>query len=423
VRSIKSSQLLRLFRIRDFSLLWSGSTVSLVGDGIYFVAVAWEVYRISNSPAALGAVGVAFSLPQIVFLLIAGVVTDRVNRRALMITASATSAVAIGLLGVLVELRVEQLWMIVALVAVYGASQAFFLPASVALTPTLVPAELLPRATAMNQLLQPLTTSLVGPALGGLIIAWGGTGAAFLIDGATFAIAVVSMALMSGGAVKRTADEGSVPKASALREAREAIGFVRSTPWIWAGLLAAAVANVALTGPLQILSPYIVKYNLHGGATDLGFIFAVGGLGAIATSIYIALRGTPRRSVTSIFLSWAVATFALVPIGFVTHSWHLMVISLVISAGLQVGNLVWFTLMGTLVPNDMLGRVSSLDVMISFSLTPLSSAMTGPAAILFGVRNTLIGAGLIGGAVTVGALFFRGVRDPERAPLVAPTSA
>lgn len=421
---VVSSPLLRLFRIRDYSLLWSGSTVSLLGDGIYFVAIPWEVYHLSSSPAAYGFVGAAFALPQVLFVLVGGVISDRLNRRALMIGASLSSAVAIGVLGLLIELRLEQLWMIGALVFLYGTSQAIFMPASKALTPSLVPVELLPQATAMNQLLEPITLAVVGPAAGGLIIAAFGTGAAFLVDSATFAVAVAAMALMSGGAIRRAAAEGPERKASVLREAREAIGFVRRTPWIWAGLLAAAIANVSLTGPLTVLTPYVVKYNLHGTATDLGLIFAVGGIGGVIAGAYVAVRGTPRRKVTWTFLSWAIATLAMSPIGFATATWQLMLLSIVIVGGLTLGNLIWFTLMGALVPNEMLGRVSSLDMMVSFSLAPVSNALTGPLALLAGVRNTLLGAGILGAVVGVAALLVPGVLDPEKADASpAPTSA
>jgi MFS family permease len=424
VSRVVSSPLLRLFRIRDYSLLWSGSTVSLFGDGIYFVAIPWEVYHLSSSPAAYGFVGAAFALPQVLFVLVGGVISDRLNRRALMVGASVSSAVAIGVLGLLIELHLEQLWMIGALVFLYGTSQAIFMPASKALTPSLVPVELLPQATAMNQLLEPITLAVVGPAVGGLIIAAFGTGAAFLVDSATFAVAVAAMALMSGGAIRRAAAEGPERKASVLREAREAIGFVRRTPWIWVGLLSAAIANVSLTGPLTVLTPYVVKYNLHGTATDLGLIFAVGGIGGVIAGAYVAVRGTPRRKVTWTFLSWAIATLAMSPIGFATATWQLMLLSIIIVGGLTLGNLIWFTLMGALVPNEMLGRVSSLDMMVSFSLTPVSNALTGPLALLVGVRNTLLGAGILGAVVGVAALLVPGVLDPEKADVSpAPTSA
>lgn len=393
----------------------------MFGDGIYFVAIAWEVYHLSSSPTAYGVVGAAFSLPQVLFVLAGGVISDRLNRRVLMMVASLVSAVAIGLLGVLVVLHADALWMIVVLVFIYGSSQALFTPASTALTPSLVPTELLPQATAMNQVLQPITLGVIGPAVGGLIIAAYGTGAAFLLDSATFAVAVATMALMSGGAIDRAAEEGPLRKASALHEAREALGFVRSQPWIWAGMLSAAIANMSFSGPLSVLLPYVVKYDLHGTASDLGLIFAVSGLGAVAAAVYVIVKGTPRHSVTWIFVAWTGANLAMTLVGHVTASWQLMVIGAIIFGGLTIGNLIWSTLMGLLVPNAMLGRVSSFDWMVSFSLTPISNALTGPIAGLVGVGNTLLGGGLIGGIVTLAALFLPGVRDPEKVP--APTSA
>ena len=166
-----------------------------------------------------------------------------------------------------------------------------------------------------------------------------------------------------------------------------------------------------------------MKCGLHGTARDLGLIFAVGGIGAVVAAVYIALRGIPRRSITWMLLAWAVATLAMIPIGFTTAPWQLMTISLVIFAGLTTGNLIWFTLMGMLVPNDMLGRVSSLDLMVSFSLTRITNALTGPVAALVGVRNTVLGAGLLGGFVGLIALLLPRVRDQEKVPVPAPTTA
>jgi len=100
---------------------------------------------------------------------------------------------------------------------------------------------------------------------------------ALLVDSATFMAALIAMALMSAGAIERAAEARPARKASVLHEAREAIGFVRTTPWIWAGILAAAVANISLTGPLQVLTPYVVKYTLHGGVRDLALVIAGGG--------------------------------------------------------------------------------------------------------------------------------------------------
>jgi DHA3 family tetracycline resistance protein-like MFS transporter len=386
--------------------------VSLLGDGVYFVAIAWEVYRLSNSPTALGVVGVAFSLPQVLFLLIGGVVSDRLDRRLVMIAGNVASAAAIGAIGILTELNLIALWQIWLLVLVYGTSQAFFLPASRALIPTLVPPELLPQASAVEQFVQPVATGLVGPAVGGALIALGGTGIAFLLDGLSFALAAATLAFVSArGSQRSTSALGA--RTSLLREAAQALAFVRAQPWIWAGLLAAALANITLTGPQQVLVPYILKYQLHGSPSDLGLIFAAGGFGAIAAAVYVALRGVPRRNVTWIFLAWAFGTLAVAPVGLVNAPWQLMGLSFVVAAGIALGNMIWFTMMGALVPNEMLGRVSSFDFAISFSLTPISSGATGPIASALGARLTLLGAGLIASLATAAFLFVPGVREPE----------
>lgn len=406
-------QLGQLVRNRDFVLLWSGSTVSFVGDGIYFIAVAWEAYRLSGSPIALGIVGVAFSVPQLLFLLAGGAISDRLDRRRVMIACSIVSGLAIGAIGLLTVVHAMALWMLWCLVVPYGISQAFFLPAWRAFIPTLVTPDSLVQANAVEQFVQLIAMGVIGPALGGAIVAEWGTGVAFVIDALTFAVAAIAMARMSR-ATSEKADRAGGTNPSILREVAVGVSFVRSQPWLWAGLTAAAIANIALTGPTQVLVPYIVKFHLHEGAPSLGLIFAAGGAGGISAAVYIGLKGTPRRSVSWIFSSWGMASLAVAALAVAPSVWQLMVVEFLIVGGIVMGNLVWYTLMGILVPNQLLGRVASLDAMVSFSLTPLSNGITGPVANAVGVTATLVGAGLAGGATTIFFLLWPGVRDPER---------
>jgi DHA3 family tetracycline resistance protein-like MFS transporter len=131
-------RLLAPLRQGDFALLWAGMTVSLLGDGIYFVAVAWEAYSLSNAPTALSLVGVAWTLPTVAFLLVGGAVSDRYERRRVLLIASAAEATAIGLVGVLAVIGQLQLWMLLVLVALYGTAEAFVNPAFDAIVPSLV---------------------------------------------------------------------------------------------------------------------------------------------------------------------------------------------------------------------------------------------------------------------------------------------
>src|ERR671923_2269213 len=132
-------RILRPLRHRDFRLLWVGMTTSLIGDGIFLVALAWQVYELSNAPTALSIVGVAMTVPQIVFLLLGGVVSDRFDRRRVMIAADALRAASVGVLGFLSISGGLELWHVMVVAAVFGAGTAFFGPAFDAIVPQLVP--------------------------------------------------------------------------------------------------------------------------------------------------------------------------------------------------------------------------------------------------------------------------------------------
>ncbi|MGH3007605.1 MAG: MFS transporter [Gaiellaceae bacterium] len=150
-------------RIRDFALLYTGMTVSLLGDGIYFVAIAWQVYELSNAPTALSLVGLAWSLPMLVFLLVGGILSDRFDRRLVLIASDIIRGLAIGAVGVLSVTGALELWHVIALVALEGAGQSLFGPAYGAIVPDLVPEEMLVQANSLNQFMEPLGVPSPGP--------------------------------------------------------------------------------------------------------------------------------------------------------------------------------------------------------------------------------------------------------------------
>lgn len=215
--------------IRDYALLFAGMTVSLLGDGIYLVAIAWQVYELSNAPTALSIVGVAWTLPLVLFVLLGGVVSDRVDRRKVMIAADLIRFAGIAALGALSVAGTLELWHVVALVAVYGAGEAFFGPAFGAIVPDIVPRDQLVQANSLNQLVRPLAHRLVGPAVGGATIALVGAGGAFLVDAGTFLVSAAVVALMQPRLPQRDDAEGR----SVLRDIREGWRFVRARTWLW----------------------------------------------------------------------------------------------------------------------------------------------------------------------------------------------
>ncbi|HET8586503.1 MAG TPA: MFS transporter, partial [Candidatus Limnocylindria bacterium] len=190
---LRSVRILEPLARRDFALLSAAATVSLLGDGFFFIALAWQVYELSNVPTAMSVVGVAWTLPLVLFLLLGGVLTDRYDRRRLLIGADLLRAVAIGLVGVLSISGALELWHVIALISFVGIGDAFFNPASTAIVPDLVPERQLPQANALQGLIRPLMMRLIGPAIGGFVVATLGPGPAFVVDGASFLVSAAAV--------------------------------------------------------------------------------------------------------------------------------------------------------------------------------------------------------------------------------------
>ena len=395
--------------LRDFRLLWTGMTVSLLGDGVFLVAVAWQVYTLWNLPSALAVVGIAMSVPQVLFLLLGGVVVDRVDRRSVMLWADVVRGLAISAIGVLSVMGSLLLWHVVVLAGLYGIGSAFFGPAFDAIVPDIVPPEQLGAANSLDQFVRPAALRLAGPALGGLVIHAVGPGWAFIVDGGTFVVSVVSLLLMRRRPIER---DGAGQ--SALREIREGFGYVRAHTWLWGTFAAATIAYLLFMGPTEVLLPFLVKNQLGGSARTLGFIFASGGVGAIGAAAIMGQSGIPRRFITFMYVTWTFATLAVAGYGLATVSWQMMAACLLCNGLETAGTIVWATTKHRLVPGPLLGRVASFDWFISVGLVPLSFALTAPVAAAIGARATLVGAGVIGAVVTFAALFLPGMRSVER---------
>ena len=406
--------LLSPLRHRDFRVLWAGMAVSLLGDGIFLIAIAWESYSLWNAPAALSIVGIGMAVPTVLFLLAGGIVSDRYDRRLVMMWADGVRAVAVAILAVLVIAGSLQFWELVVLVAVYGSGTAFFTPAFEAVVPDLLPVEDLPAANSLDQFVRPIALRLAGPLLGGTLVA-AGAGLAFAVDAASFGASLVAVA-----AIRSRPPVRDETNATAFAAVKEGLRFIRRRVWLWGTLGSAAVAYLVFLGPTEVLLPYVVKNDLHASAGTLGFVFAAGGLGAVGSAVWMGSRGHPRRGISFMYGTWTLATLAVAGYGLATAAWQLMLACLVFNALETAGTIVWATIKQRHVPSSMLGRVSSLDWLISIGLLPVSFALTAPVAAAVGVRTTLIGAAVVGATVTIGALFLPGMRDLERSDELLP---
>jgi MFS family permease len=401
-------RILRPLRIRDFSLLFAGTSVSLLGDGIYIVALAWQVYDLSNAPTALSVVGVAWTVPMVLFLLVGGVLGDRFDRRRLMIAGDLIRAVAIGAMAVLAMTDAIELWHVVVISAVYGAGDAIFAPNFQAVIPDIVPQRLLVEANSLQQLAEPVALRFAGPALGGVLVATLGSGSAFAVDAGTFAVSMLCIALMKPLPVTRE-DLG----ASVIEDVREGARFVRSQTWLWATLLSAALTLLLFLGPFEVLLPFIVRNELEADADVLGVILGASGVGAIVSGMWLGQRGIGRRFVLWAYVGWGVSVFCLVGYALAAEAWVAVIIGFISGLAFTVGNITWVIMIHRYVPQDLLARVSALDWLVSIGLVPVSFALAGPVAEAIGVEATMIGAGVLAAIASFAFLAVPGIRDPE----------
>lgn len=407
------SRMLRPLRRRDFALVSAGSIASLLGDGFFHVALAWQVYTISNVPTALSIVFLAISIPNVLLVLVGGVFADRYDRRKLMVSADLVRAAALGGIALLSAAGVLEIWHIAALVVFVGAGDAFFNPSSTAFLPDLVPDEELPAANAFAGMYRPIMVRMIGPALAGLVVAALGPAPAFGVDALSFLVSAAAIwSIRTRPAPRATVDHSL---RATVAEIREGFRYTRSKPWIWATLLSAMFSLLIFVGPIEILVPFVIKNKLLLGPEALGLIFAFGGIGSLVMSVLIGFLGLPRRRVTVMYIAWSFGVGFTATYGLMSTLWQALVVSFVLQASFMLGQVIWTTMLQQLVPRELLGRVSSLDWMMSIGLVPISYALTGPISGVLGPDMTLILAGLIGSLFMFGLLFLPGVRDPERA--------
>jgi MFS family permease len=402
--------LLRPLAERDFRLLWAGQAISLVGDGVLTVALAWQTLQLSSSPTALALVMFARATPRIVLMLLGGVISDRLPRRLVMLAADLVQALAVAVIALLAAGDQLRLWHLVVLGAVASAASAFFLPASTALLPELLATDLLLPANALSTSSRVLAAQFAGPALGGLLIAAAGTAAAFAVDAASFLVSVATLAMLRTRPEPRPASERTT---GMLQEVGEGLAYARGQPWIWVTLVVAGFANFLVGGPLQVLLPVIVN-RLGAGAGSLGLVYAAFGVGGGLAVLLAGQLGVPRKRVTAMYAVWIPSGLVVAGIGLARGVVALALLYGLVGLLFELGNLIWTTLLQERVPARVLGRVSSLDWLISVGTQPIAIAATGPLAAAVGASAVLVVGGLISVPTSVAGLLWPGVRDPDR---------
>jgi MFS family permease len=385
---------LRPLRHRDFRLLWSGLATSLAGDGIWLVALAWQVIELGGGPVQLSLVTTAYSVGLIGFVLVGGLAADRLPRRAVMVGADVARAIAVGIAGALSITGALELWHLAVAGLVIGAGEAFFIPSYTALVPHLLEEDEILAANGLEGMLRPLAAQAIGPMLGGVAVAILDPGAAILAVTATYVFSASCLLAIrgAGGRPERLADAESAP--SPLADLREAIVYTRRTPWLWWTLLFALVAVFCFIGPLEVLVPFAVRDRAGGDAAGYGLVLAMFGIGSALGALVISSRPLPRRYLTVMLLLWSVGFLPFALFGLATALWVMCLTAFAIGVA-ESATVIWGTLLQRRVPDALRGRVSSLDFFVSLALMPVSMALAGPAGDAFGLTAVFVVAAVV----------------------------
>jgi DHA3 family tetracycline resistance protein-like MFS transporter len=402
---MRSGQYFEPLRHRDFALLWSGQAVSQLGDGVFTVALAIETLRVDHHAVGLSYVLAARLLPAVLFTLAGGVLVDRVPRRLVMLASDVARGTAVAVVTVLIATGAIHLIGLVCMALVFGLGDAVFFPAAMAITPELVPSDLLVGASALNGTSRQLAGVLVGPAIGGLLVGFLGTAWGFGIDAASFLVSAAAVYAMGGRSAPVPTGE------SPLADLREGLRFCVSQRWLWVSTLGASLGNFVAFSPLGAMMPLLVERVLHGGGVALGLVLAAGGLGGLAATVLAGRREAPRRRLVHLWIGWGLSGVGVLGLGFVPDAWLAGGVAFVTYGLDAYGSVMFNPLIQEGVPDALLGRVSSVDYLFGFALSPLGLVASGGAADAIGVRPTLVVGGAITALTTLIPLL-PGVEDP-----------
>ncbi|HEY6761484.1 MAG TPA: MFS transporter [Baekduia sp.] len=404
---------LDVLRGRDFRLLFSGQAVSVLGDRMVAVALAFAVLEVGGSTADVGLVLAAGVFPLLGTVLVGGVVADRVSRRAVMVVADLVRVASQGTMAALLIGGVAEVWMLALLAGVTGAATGFFSPASTGLLTEVVPAERLQPANALRSSAVSMG-EIVGPLAAGVLVAAAGAGWAIAADAATFAVSAACLLLL------RVPARAVARSTSFVADLREGWVAFRSRRWVWAVVAYFAIANL-LWGAWSALGPVVAARDL-GGAAAWGTVLAAMGVGALLGSL-LATQVNPRRPL--VFVALMDGLFAL-PLGFLAAAPPVALLAcgaLLAGAGMMLAISVWESTLQRHVPGESLSRVSSYDWFGSLAFSPLGLAIWGPVAAAIGISVSLWLAFGLSVAAIAALLSVPDVRHLPAAPAPAAAAA
>lgn len=392
----------KLLEHRDFVLLWLSGLLVVIGSSAFPIALAVTVLDGGGTATTLGLILASRVLSSVILALAGGVWADRYKRKYIMISADLLRAI---LTVVLVFVTVTDLptWMIALVVFMMGAGEALGFPASGAILPSILPDRLLPEGNAWRAVTARVG-AILGPALGGAMVALIGSEWTFLVTAAFFVVGTVLLFPIQETDFERTLTENTF-----VRELREGLSAVRRMPWVMWLIIMASLQLMVVVGAEVVLLPVVTREEFGGNFVYAAASVAAGLGGGIAALIWAKIK-VPRPGLWSV-LSWMLFSLSLLVLVFPVHPWLVIGVYFIVGLSTEPFGVYWPTAIQREVPRELQARVFSVDHMGSLALMPLGMALVGPITEWVGMTEFLIFAVLFHVVTCIIVLFVPGVID------------
>ncbi len=404
---------LRALRRRDFRLLWTGQTISRIGDFAYEIIIAWWVLLETGSAAIMSTVLIASFLPIAIFTVVGGVLVDRQPRARVMVAADMARAVLVLGMAYLAWTDQFNLWAVYALGITIGSIDAFFQPAAFALVPEIVPEKDLPSANALTSMSFQLGR-VVGPPLGGLVTMVGGVTFGLLLNGLSFLIGGLLLAPLLAGARAPEPDEEA--EAGWWPETVAGFRLVWDDPVLRLGTIANTLGASLLVGPFLVALPFLAAERFGEDARVYGLLLAVFPIGFLLGSLWVGRQRALPRPGWLLFGGTILGGLALAVFGLPVPLGVLLAAALVNGFALELSTQAWTMVMQTRAPAERMGRLASLNELGFWILTPITLAAAGFIADRVGAGPTFVLGGIAAAVVSAIALVPRTIRTMELDP-------
>jgi DHA3 family macrolide efflux protein-like MFS transporter len=394
---------------RSYLSFWSGQLASLLGSSIAQFVIIWWITLETGNALYLALASFLGLAPMIILAPFAGVLVDRWSRRVLIGVVDFLQALATVVLIFLFWLDIISIWYVLLLLTLRGIFQAFHQPAVSAITPLMVPKEKLSRMNGLSYLCTG-AVSLVGPVVAALLLGVWTIHEILWIDMITFLIALIPLLIIRIPPVKIKQANSSFKE-----EFLEGFNFIKNARGLLPLLILATALNFLLS-PLSTLLPYYIKFDHLGEAPDLAFVMAFLQGGILAGGLLMSVtKEFKKKMVVSAFSIYIIfvgyALMALTPLGLF---WFMAMSALFMALCLPVANVSMQTIMQTIVPMKMQGRVSSVVMALASAATPLGMILSGTMVGFTGTANLFLGCALLGMLVLTLSWFFTDIKHVEK---------